>query len=161
MPTPTYTPLATVTLTSSASSVTFSSIPATYRDLILVITGSLATTPGDLSLRFNSDSGSNYSYVRMSGSGSATNSSADTATRAFISGFQRAATNWISINHIFDYAQSKHKTMLSRFDDSAQGTNAIATRWANTSAITSILINEASGFSYASGSTFSLYGIEA
>lgn len=161
MPTPTYTPIASTTLSSNQASVTFSSIVGTYRDLILVIQGSLATTPGDLTIRFNGDTGSNYSYVRMSGSGTATDSSAATSAWAFISGFQRASTNWVCINQIMDYTQSKHKTMLTRFDDSSRGTNAIATRWANTNAITSIVIAELSGYSFTSGTTFNLFGVIA
>ena len=46
MPTPTYTPLATVTLGTSAASVTFSSIPATYRDLILIFDGTGSGSTG-------------------------------------------------------------------------------------------------------------------
>jgi len=70
MPTPTYTPLATVTLGSTAASVTFSSIPATYRDLILIITAQRTGSPVNVGMRFNGDSGSNYSSVFMTGTGS-------------------------------------------------------------------------------------------
>ena len=83
MPTPTYTPLATVTLGTAASSVTFSSIPATYRDLILVVN---ATTSADgiPSLRFNGDSGNNYSEHGLSSTGSVIGSG---ATSSFNRGF--------------------------------------------------------------------------
>jgi hypothetical protein len=57
MPTPTYTPLATVTLGTTAASVTFSSIPATYRDLIFVLSGLGGSA--NITLRYNGDSGSN------------------------------------------------------------------------------------------------------
>jgi hypothetical protein len=71
MPTPTYTPLATVTLASTASSVTFSSIPATYRDLV-VVHNNFGTVNNDANsnFRFNGDSGSNYSRVYAFWSGS-------------------------------------------------------------------------------------------
>jgi hypothetical protein len=64
MPTPTYTPLANVTLGATAATVTFGSIPATMRDLVVIVNG---TTSSNVftGLRFNSDSGSNYTFVRM------------------------------------------------------------------------------------------------
>jgi hypothetical protein len=65
MPTPTYTPLATVTLGSSASSVTFSSIPGTYRDLILIFDGTGSGTTGNLRMTFNGSTLSNFTDVRM------------------------------------------------------------------------------------------------
>ena len=61
MPLPsTMTPIATNTLTAVASSVTFSSIPSTYTDLVLVLQGSFDSAD-DVRFRFNGDTGSNYS----------------------------------------------------------------------------------------------------
>jgi hypothetical protein len=159
MPTPTYTPLATVTLGSSASSVTFSSIPATYRDLILVVTAS-GGGEVDERLRFNGDTGSNYSFVRMFGDGSsaATSSVSGTYIRTLagnLSGLHNA------IIQIMDYsATDKHKTTLGRGNNSATFVVGTAGRWANTAAINSIDYSLSSG-SFAAGSTFSLYGVIA
>ena len=61
MPTPTYTPLANVTLGAAASSVTVGSIPATYRDVICVVVAEGSTTLQGR-IRLNSDTGSAYSY---------------------------------------------------------------------------------------------------
>jgi ABC-type tungstate transport system permease subunit len=157
MPTPTYTPLATVTLTSSASSVTFSNIPATYRDLILVstITSSINT---DILIRFNSDlNESNYPVVFMRGTGSA----ADSGTNNARIGFAFTGTS-IQVNtQIMDYsATDKHKTFISRADASGTGAEAFANRWASTSAITSVQVLTSTG-NWASGATFNLFGIEA
>ena len=57
----TYTPIATQTLGSAAASVTFSSIPQGYTDLVLVDNVKSASGAGDseLDVRFNGDSGSN------------------------------------------------------------------------------------------------------
>jgi len=82
MPTPTYTPLATVTLGSATSSVTFSSIPATYRDLILIFDGT-RTGNNNVQYRFNSDTGTNYSTVIAAGNGSGTTSSAESLSFLF------------------------------------------------------------------------------
>ena len=69
-----YTALATTTLGSSASSVTFGSIPQGYRDLMLVISGTVTSSNITLAIRFNGDTGSNYFSVNMRGNGSAASS---------------------------------------------------------------------------------------
>jgi hypothetical protein len=160
MGTPTYTPLATITLTSSASSVTFSSIPATYRDLVLVIDVLGTSTFGRASrLRLNSDTGSNYPQVVMTGDGSTASSYSFTDTNVQISQMVSTSRN-LGICQIMDYTQTnKHKSILGRWDGTF-GVFAYSGRWANTSAVTSVSIT-ASNEPYASGSTFSLYGIAA
>jgi hypothetical protein len=153
MPTPTYTPLATVTLGGTASSVTFSSIPATYRDLVLVVNGK---TSGNQStgLRFNSDSGSNYSMVRMF----TTSSSTSTTTFGLLTTGDPTADT-LSIAQIMDYsATDKHKTFLVRSNITANNTAAHAVRWADTDAITSVEV-VAISTTWAVGTTFGLYGI--
>jgi hypothetical protein len=163
LPTPTYTPLATVTLGSAASSVTFSSIPATYRDLILVSIYKHDTTATSGAIRFNADSGSNYSYVSMR-SRSPQSAAASSQTNIF-STFSSTINNveQISVVNIMDYsATDKHKTCLIR-DASTNASSeldsvASAQRWSNTSAITSMLVFMRAG-NFSAGSNFSLYGI--
>ena len=70
----TYTPITSNTLTSATASVTFSSISGTYTDLVLVVSAQSASTNVDLAMRFNSDSGTNYSNTRLYGTGSAAGS---------------------------------------------------------------------------------------
>ena len=67
--TATYDCIATTTLSSAQSSVTFSSISGSYTDLIIISDAILASGNDALGLRFNSDSGSNYSYTFMYGNG--------------------------------------------------------------------------------------------
>jgi hypothetical protein len=163
MPQPTYTALATVTLTSSASSVTFSSIPATYRDLVVVVLA-LGSTTIEGRFRFNGDTGNNYNFVNMAGDGTNT-SSANQANRAsgVVSSLAKATTTarlQMSLS-IQDYsATDKHKTVISRADAAGTGTEAFTNRWANTAAITSVQILTDTG-NWASGSTFALYGVIA
>ena len=161
MPTPTYTALATVTLGSSASSVTFSSIPATYRDLILVANGTIGLSSDNVILRFNSDSGSNYSNVVMVGFGTSSVESAASTTTSIV---RATAGNIQSTNiwNIMDYsATDKHKTVLSRSGtNSSTSVSAAAERWANTAAITSIYV-AALSTTLSAGHTFSLYGVIA
>jgi hypothetical protein len=171
MPTPTYTALATVTLGSSASSVTFSSIPATYRDLILVMSATNTTNDITWSMRFNGDTGSNYNIVLARGgdiAGGVASNSAASDNAMFIAGwtFGQGTTNPTPITiSIMDFsATDKHKTILNRFQtqrDNGNGeTGMLAGRWANTSAITSLNVFPNSS-TFATGSTISLYGVIA
>jgi hypothetical protein len=62
---------------------------------------------------------------------------------------------------LIDYsATDKHKTILSRLNNTARATNALINRWPSTAAITSIRIN-GNGANFTTGSTFALYGVSA
>jgi hypothetical protein len=160
MPTPTYKPLATVTLGSSAASVTFSSIPATYRDLVLVVAGTTTGSAG-LRMRLNNDSGTNYSYVNMYGVASAGSETASSQNILFpgvvtLSSGQRFTYTAQVMDY---YATDKHKTVLYRANENnAAAVSANASRWASTSAVTSIQLS-LSANSYDTGTTVNLYGI--
>jgi hypothetical protein len=157
-----YVSLATTTLGSTSSSVTFSSIPATYRDLIVVVAGTTSGAVG-VALRFNSDSGSNYSYVLMDGYGSgspaSSSSASDTSLNIGVLGNGQGSTRY----QVMDYsATDKHKTALNRTDAiSWAGVRAGAGRWANTSAITSVQVFTNGVNTFSSGTSFSLYGVAA
>lgn len=148
-------PLATTTLGASATEVTFSSIPANYRDLVLVIAGT--TDPAaSVELYFNGDFGSGYSIVNMIAS-SAGPESTTTSGRmyAIIWANQTAATI-----QIMDYsATDKHKAVLFRSGSGTDGElYASAGRWANTSAITSLTFKDNQSRPFQAGTTISLYG---
>jgi hypothetical protein len=160
MPTPTYTPLANITLGSSAASVTFSSISQSYRDLVLVVQAKNTTGGTGLRGRFNGDTGSNYSFVLMDGDGSSAASVAVSGQNVLSFGTNSTADN-IQIINVMDYsATDKHKTVLVRANGASSSVTAFADRWANTASITTFLIFPESN-SFASGSTFALYGIAA
>lgn len=160
MPTPTYTALANITLGSSASSVTFSSIPATYRDLVLAITA-LHNTTSDVqaSIQPNSDSG-NASLVYMDGRSTSGFSGTDTKIALYYqSGAPANSPMGVNVQ-IMDYsATDKHKTFLVRSGHPSFQVSAYAARWASTSAITSLVIPSLSGGNFQAGSSFALYGI--
>ena len=173
MPTPTYTPLATVTLGTAAASVTFSSIPATYRDLVLNVSvrSDRADTVDYLALRLNADSDNNYTFVTATASDTGGITSSAPAASNYMQGLDIIAATgtanvFTSTNFsLMDYsATDKHKTALAR--SSAPGTSSItvvsmfATRWASTSAVTSIVLSVPyNSAQLAAGSTFNLYGI--
>jgi hypothetical protein len=156
----TYTPIATNTLGSATSSVSFSSFSG-YTDLVLVFQTKL-TASNAIKVQYNSDTGSNYSYTRLYGIGSGSGSS-DRASNAsyFDAGFS-ASDTVNQIIQIMNYANTTtYKTALSRA--STEGGSQVfanAWLWRSTSAITSIQIAGASG-NLDTGSTFTLYGIVA
>ena len=159
--TPTYTLLNQITLAASSSTITFSNIPQNLGDLVLVIngnvTGSLTTR-----VRFNGDSGSNYTYVSAAGD-NANGTYSTAATNTGIIPLPDFADNnaFQHIYQVMDYSTvDKHKTVLVRAGVSATSPNMVGARWASTSAITSIQV-VASANAYTSGTTFSLYGVVA
>lgn len=163
MPTPTYTPLANITLSSSASSVTFSSISQSYKDLVLVIdAGNAGNVYNGLRARFNGDSGSNYSWLYALGNGSTTVSGIENAVAQVNIGAAGASRS-STIVSIFGYSSAnKHKSLLTRRavnDASGYSVGLEAGRWASTSAINSIVIFDQSGYNLDAGSSFSLFGI--
>lgn len=160
MPTPTYTPLANITVSSGAASVTFSSISQAYRDLVLVISGK-ATGPQNLRIYINSDTtAENYSWVSMQGNGSTTTSTTGYNTIDNSSFFDDTTVSVKTLNFMDYSATDKHKTFLNRGNNAGRATEAFAHRWANTSAITNIQIFFPSS-SFAVGSSLALYGIAA
>jgi hypothetical protein len=159
-----YTALANVTLGSSASTVTFSSISQAFRDLIIVMSPMAVVNGGQPFLRINSDSGANYSSVYAEGDGSSTNSGGSvspnsiylTRTYYLVSDTKRSSM----VINLLDYSvTNKHKTVLFRGNQVDSGVGMGVGRWASTSAITSIEIT--GNGTFASGSTFALYGVSA
>jgi hypothetical protein len=157
----TYEPIATQTLGSASSSVSFSSIASTYTDLILTIDGTVGSNCG-IQLRFNSDSSSNYSFTRMTGDGSTASSDRSSNATFMELGYYISSTRNINIVQIMNYSNTTtNKTVLNRANAQSVniGAQAYVELWRNTSAINSITIN-ASG-NLASGSILTLYGIKA
>jgi hypothetical protein len=152
-----YVALANITLSSSASSVTFSSIPSTYRDLVIISNLLNTVNTVDGFFAFNGDTnGSNYSRVYMYSDG-ISNISGSAGGQSIV---PRTAPGVLQIN-IMDYsATDKQKTSLVHSHQAANITYTQASRWLNTAAITSIRISPADG-SFASGATFALYGISS
>lgn len=155
MPTPTYTPLATYTVTGSADvQVVFSSIPNTYRDLVIVFNG---TSSGDENLipTFNG-SGVDFTWIQMT-----TGISSNAGTNNSI-GRVAGGSRTMGMLQIFDYAQTnKHKTFFVQTDVASQERRQIVARWAQTTAINSVGLAIRTGITWSVGSTFALYGIEA
>jgi hypothetical protein len=171
----TYVLIASNTLSSSAASVTFSSIPGTYTDLVLRISGrtDYAATSGEFWLQFNGNSSTLYSNTFVYGNGTTAGSDrASSSDRGFILETNNAndTSNTFSSSEIYipSYTASQNKP-YSNFGTGEQNSTAATTgynRGANaglfrsTSAITSITMSNYNG-NWVSGSSFFLYGIKA
>lgn len=157
---PTYEPIATTTLGSAQTSITFSSIPATYTDLVLVISGTISTNYGP-NLQFNSDTGSNYSQTNLYGDGSSAFSGRESnGTVCYIGWLATSQSNTIA--HIMNYANTTtYKTVLSKGGNGGSLVVSRISMWRSTAAINSIKISLDGIITLGSGTTATLYGITA
>ena len=166
----TYVPIANYTVpVGGSASYTFSSIPSTYTDLVLVM-GSLginnAASAGKL--RFNGDTGSNYSVTFMYGNGSTANSSRSTTQTdmriyGWSSGNVANSNNDNVVLNIQNYANTTtYKTTVLRSNLPQNEVAAAVGLWRSTAAINSITLRTYNGTDvWTAGSTFTLYGIKA
>jgi len=161
MPLPsTMTPIATNTLASAASSVTFSSIPQGYTDLVLVVNSAITTSNDAIYLQFNSDTGTNYSRTLLYGTGTAAASYRESSVAKIEIGIEDTS-NSTNIFNIQNYSNSTtYKTILSRANATTVRVQAGVGLWRSTAAITSVLVGTGTS-TFISGSTFTLYGIKA
>lgn len=153
----TYTPIARTTLTTSGS-VTLSSIPAGYTDLVLQISAQ-STVTSYLGIRFNGDSGSNYSRTGLQDPGGGASFRQSNQTIAGVNGIRQGADSFGNISiYINNYSNTTtYKTFLYEGHEFNSVNEIGVCLWRNTSAINSIFIDGP----FNSGSTFTLYGIKA
>lgn len=157
----TYTPISTQTLGSAVATVTFSSIPGTYTDLILAVNAKCTNAGGQNSyLTLNGDTGLNYSQTSMYGTNPTPGSN---------HGSSNGYAGYCIVDTIGEYLEytlngyadtNFHKTVLGRGASSLNYIDARVSTWHSNSAITSIAISS-SGGNWAVGSVFTLYGITA
>ena len=159
----TYTPIATYTASGSVASYTFSSIPGTYTDLIVVIMANNPSSASNFELTFNGDTATNYSRTQLAGNGSSAGSSRESSYSSyrFLSTQTNSAIFSQSIFQIMNYSNSTtYKTLLDRGGEGASASAyAQVGLWRSTSAITSLRL--LTGNNLGAGSTFTLYGIAA
>ena len=156
------TALANFTVATAQATVTFSNIPATYRDLRLVISCKSTTGGVAMLIPVNGDTTSTYLSVSMYGTGSTTGSRSLTQAGLWLElTSSTSELNLITVDFLDYSVTDKHKTILARSGIAgSQVTSATAARWPQTSAITSFTI-PASGDTWQAGSTFTLYGVSA
>ena len=167
----TYEPIATTTLSSAATTHTFSSIPATYTDLKLILTlRSTGAYGGNTGLFYfnGNNTGSNYNEAWLKGNGTAASASRSFSNPYFSNTLDCPAASSTAgqyslvIIDILGYRGSTYKTVLSQTSNDKNGSGTILSAihlWNNTAAITSVSIGMGAGEQLAIGTTATLYGI--
>jgi hypothetical protein len=170
--TPTYIPMATASISSPTTSVTFSNIPSTYLHLVIHVNSirpllSNGNGEGQTIVRFNGDGGSNYEYIQFTAdqNGSLTTAGTRNQMDLMISSYE---DDLYPANHelqIFGYSLTdKHKTAISvggiGTGNQFPRTGIHSYRWKNNNAISSItLTSDYAGGRFTTGTRISLYGI--
>ena len=168
-----YESIATVTLGSAASTITFSSIPSTYKHI--QIRGVARSAGSDASyqhiaIQLNSDTGSNYWSHGLYGTGSSALTHADgSAVTKMLSAnipttTQTASTFNGTVIDILDYANTNKNTTvraLGGFDSNGGGALGLYSGlWSNTAAVSTVTLSVYQGSNFAANSSFALYGIK-
>lgn len=155
----TYTSITTTTLGSTTTTYTFSSIPSTYTDLIIIV-NSLGTSSSGIDVQFNGDTANNYSWTLLSGDGTSATSTRVLNTGALNLGVTHSASPSTNIIQVMNYSNTTtYKTAFARINSATLGfTSFRLGTWRNTAAINSISLT---GGSFAAGTTLTLYGITA
>ena len=146
-----------------SASITFSSIPSTYTHLQIRFIA-LGGASYRLASQFNSDTGANYSWHALQGSGSTATADAATSATSMKVGETIATYPTVGVIDILDYANTnKYKTIrtLEGFDANGSGyIQLFSGNWRSTSAITSITLGTLISGSMNQYSSFALYGIK-
>jgi hypothetical protein len=161
----TYEPIATTTVTASTAGISFTSIPSTYTDLIIVSTliNSVAgSSVNGIRVRLNNDATALYSNTTLSGNGTTASSTRDTSVTEMYLGLMGQASSTdqpISILNIMNYANSTtFKTIIARGSSAGASVNAGVGLWRSTAAVTRVDLLMPT---YTMTGTATLYGIKA
>jgi hypothetical protein len=166
----TYDLISSNTLSSTSSSVSFTGISSVFTDLVLSVSASGSSAGLDVRLRFNSDTGTNYSYTYLSGYTNATSGRSSSATYIQATNFvglggTTAESNTLRLDINKANNTSAHKQIIMRNHtirhiDAYREVMLFSGQYRSLSAISNIEIYVPSG-AFAVGSIFSLYGIQA
>lgn len=166
-----YESIATATGTGSSGTITFSSIPSTYKSLQLRGIGLQTSGTNDLRIRFNGDTGTNYSWHTLAGYNAAVTASGATTQSYMLACIESGSRAGMSatyptvfITDIVDYAStSKNKTIktFGGYDPNGLGEIDLNSGlWQSTAAINSITVYMSGAGSFTTTSQIALYGIK-
>ena len=157
----TYEPIATTTLGSAVTSVTFSSISQAYTDLVIVFNGTVSSADNNAAEFNNENSNQLYSVTRLYGNGSGTVGSNRSTSQNSMQLGEMATVQSTDIIQIFNYSNTTtYKTVISSGRNTTGFLKNTVGLFRSTSAITTIKIMTG-GANYQTGSTFTIYGIKA
>lgn len=162
----TYEPITSTTLGASATTITLSSIAASWTDLKLILTATSVSAGGTTYANFNGVTSAVYSWIHLIGTGgAATTAVSNPSNIIFFNGISVGSiTTNLNIIDILGYADTTlYKTVLNRYtcdSNTASNENALtAGSFKSTAAITSITLTNSNVF--AAGTTVTLFGIKA
>jgi hypothetical protein len=161
--------IAQQTLGSAAATVTFSSIPATYKNLKLVVNARSSSANVSAVMQFNGDTATNYDWQQLYGSASTPGTTGAFGVNSIIlsnisgTGATAGAAGSLECT-IPDYAGTtfwKNAMTVGGYQFSSSALFALnnAGTWHSTAAINSILLQIGGGGNFLAGSTFTLYGM--
>ena len=169
-----YESIATVNVGSGGqSTISFTSIPSTYKHLQIraIAKSNWSGNVVSYAMTLNGDSGANYSYHELYGSGTAAAAAGSASTSYMYAGVilgNSTASTWgAGVIDLLDYADTnKYKTsrVLTGADINGTGgyVELMSSSWRNTSAVNSITLSLISGYGtlFSQYSSFALYGIK-
>ena len=169
----TYVAIATTTVGSGgASSIDFQSIPNTYTDLLLVMSGRTALNDvrDVIKMTFNNNTSSNYTRREIEANGASAASYSETTTSGFQYIYVPSATGTTStfgncLVYIPNYTSSNNKSFS--VDNVEERNNAtayaclMAGLWSNTAVIDRITLTSQNSSNFVQYSTATLYGIKS
>lgn len=162
----TYEPIATYTIPTATSSYTFTVIPQTYTDLVIVVNGSNNTGDSEIAIRTGKTSvntGSIYSTTFLYGAGSSSGGTSRTTGRTWADAARTDTTMSSSIIHIMNYSNTTtYKTILARGNNTTL-TMATVSTVRDTVEINTVQLaaHYDATFNFTAGTTLTLYGIKA
>lgn len=157
--------IASSTLGSAATTITFSGVPSTYNSLRIILRGACASQAFPV-IRFNGDTGTNYTYMSYEGVGTSIYTFRGTGNDyAYLTGgnldWDNSKISTIKID-ILGYKNTSVRTNIVALNgadrNGAGGVSVTTNVWANTSTVTSIELG-ARGVNFLAGTTASLYGL--
>lgn len=153
--------------TGSSGTITFSSIPSTFKHLQIRAVAS-KDTAGDIEfgVQFNSDSGSNYTWHRLTGNGSSVSSGwyggvGSASYVGYVTGTGTANAHAANVIDILDYTNTNKNKTIRALVGTTSSSNLIRLNsgiWFSTAAISSVTLTYG-GWNFTTASRFSLYGV--
>jgi hypothetical protein len=164
----TFTKIASVSVgVLGSNTITFTSIPSTYTDLCLKLSGRASGVSYVFGLTFNGST-SSYSAIRLNGNGASASSNSSSSASAIdgivISGSGDTSSTFGNTEfYIPNYAGSSNKSVsidnVTENNGSTAFARLIAGLWGNSAAITSITLTASGVETFVQYSTATLYGV--
>lgn len=153
-------PIATYTTVGAVNTVVFSSIPGTYRDLMVVVRGSMTSSGSSIAIRSGSMNFWRQGVVAVFGG--STPIGVTNLNQQLYSQTSVSPVTFALEAHLYDYAQTNKFKAVTMQDMGATNYAALTTGWGDTtSAITAVTLQTYGGSTIAAGTIFSLYGVTA